>query len=72
MDGQVPVEELTKQEKKVLLLTMQGFSSKQIAVKLQLSQNTISNHRKNMLRKTRCKNIAHLVCVAIKDGLVEI
>jgi DNA-binding NarL/FixJ family response regulator len=35
-----------------------GLSSKMIAFKLRISENTIANHRDNMTRKTNTKNVA--------------
>ena len=53
----------TQREKEILVLIAQGMSSKQIAGKLSISQNTVSNHRKNMLDKAGAKSSAELVCV---------
>ena len=61
---------LTKQEKIVVDLLAQGFSSKQIAGHLKSSQNTIDNHRKNMLKKTNTKNVAELVANAIREHII--
>ncbi len=61
---------LTKQEKIVVELLAQGFSSKQIAGHLKSSQNTIDNHRKNMLKKTNTKNVAELVANAIRQHVI--
>ena len=60
--------ELTNKEKEVLLWLSEGFSSKQIANKMFLSENTISNHRINILRKTNCRNVAQLIKYAVEYG----
>ena len=52
---------LTLRELEVLQFIAQGFSSKQIADKLFISENTVSNHRRNMLRKRGAKSSAELV-----------
>jgi DNA-binding CsgD family transcriptional regulator len=57
-------------EKKVLHLLSEGYSSKQIAEKLFLSEHTIKNHRKNMLKKFECKTSSGLVKKAILQGWV--
>ena len=62
--------ELTKREIEILLLMADGLSTKQLADKLCLSGNTVSNHRKNMLRKTECKNTAELINKAVKKGVI--
>jgi len=53
---------LTQREKEVLACIAEGLSSKQIAGKLSIAQNTVANHRKNMLQKTGAKNSAELIC----------
>ncbi len=53
---QNPSENITKREKEILLLISKGFASKQIADKLQISINTVNNHRRNILSKTGCLN----------------
>lgn len=61
---------LSKQERRVLGYMAEGQSSKQIAWKLKISENTVSNHRKNMLRKTNTKNVAELIALACRSGLI--
>ena len=61
---------LSKQELRILVYMAEGYSSKQIAGKLKISENTISNHRKNMLKKTNTKNVAELVAFACKSGII--
>jgi DNA-binding CsgD family transcriptional regulator len=53
---QNPAQNLTLREKEILLLISKGFASKQIADKLQISINTVNNHRRNILSKTGCLN----------------
>ena len=52
---------LTNREKEILNLIAQGLCSKQIAARLIISENTVSNHRKNMLSKTGTSSSAELV-----------
>ncbi|QEC74380.1 helix-turn-helix transcriptional regulator [Arachidicoccus ginsenosidivorans] len=47
-----------------------GLSSKQIAGNLHISENTIANHRKNMLRKTSTGNVAQLIAYACKSSII--
>ncbi len=61
---------LTQQEKKVLTLIAEGFSSKQLADKLFISEHTIITHRKNMLKKTQTKNVAELVAFTIRHHII--
>jgi DNA-binding CsgD family transcriptional regulator len=52
---------LTVREKEILSLIFQGLSSKAIAERLFTSIHTISTHRKNILQKLDCKNVAELM-----------
>lgn len=54
-------EKLSKKEKQILNLVSEGMSSKEIAEKLFLSIRTVSNHRANIIKKTKVKNTADLV-----------
>jgi DNA-binding CsgD family transcriptional regulator len=68
-----PYEEdkiLSRREKCILTMMADGLSSKQIAGKLHISENTIANHRKNMLRKTSTGNVAQLIAYACKSGII--
>ncbi|MEK6477262.1 response regulator transcription factor [Catalinimonas sp. 4WD22] len=60
-NDQNPINILTKREKEVLMLLIEGLSSKQIADKLFLSERTVSNHRANMLQKCKVNNTVELV-----------
>ena len=61
---------LSKHERTILAYMAEGFSSKQLAHKMKLSENTIDTHRKNMLKKTNTKNVAELVAFACKNMLI--
>lgn len=62
---------ISKRELDVLKYLADGLSSKLIADKLNISINTINNHRKNMLLKTNCKSSAELINYAAKHGLLH-
>lgn len=51
----------TIRENEILKYIAQGLSSKQIAATLYISENTVANHRRNMLRKKGAKSSAELV-----------
>jgi len=61
---------LSDREREILGWLSDGLSSKQIADKLFISESTVVNHRKNMLKKTNSKNIAELVRYGINKGLI--
>lgn len=52
---------LTPREREILTLVARGYSSKQIAHQLKISDNTVANHRKNMLARNAAKSSAELV-----------
>ncbi|MFN3917853.1 MAG: response regulator transcription factor [Flavobacteriales bacterium] len=63
--------ELSPREKEIILLMCEEYTSKQIASKLNISVRTIDTHRKNILWKTDCLNLAGLVKYAIRNGWVK-
>lgn len=61
---------LTTREIEVLQAIYEGLNSRQISYKLNISENTVVNHRKNMLKKTNTKNSAELLRYAINNKLI--
>jgi DNA-binding CsgD family transcriptional regulator len=61
---------LSHRELEVLRWIMEGLGSKQIAFKMNISINTVHNHRLKMLRKTNCKNTVDLMNYAMRNNLV--
>lgn len=61
---------LSAREKEILQLLASGKSSKIIASDLNISVNTVNNHRKNMLLKTGSSNIAGLVSYGLSHGII--
>jgi two-component system, NarL family, response regulator NreC len=64
------LSKLTAREKQVLQLIAQGRSNKEIAALLDLSVNTVSVHRANLMEKMNIHRTAELVLFAIRKGLV--
>lgn len=62
----------TLRELEVLKLLSRGYSSKDISEKLYISSNTVEYHRKQLLRKTASRNVAHLVYNAFMTGLLNV
>jgi DNA-binding NarL/FixJ family response regulator len=63
---------LTAREEEILKLICQEHSTEAIANLLFLSVRTVDVHRKNLLAKIGCKNIAGLVVFAIKNDIYPI
>lgn len=66
-----PVPTLSEREKEILDLIGDEYTTKEIANKLSISQNTVESHRKNMFAKLSVKNVAGLIRIAIKNNLIE-
>ena len=61
-------DDLTKREKEVLALLIDGKLSKEISSILKISKQTVDTHRKNMLHKKKLGNTGELISKAIKWG----
>lgn len=61
---------LTKREIEILKLIRQGFLSKEIAYKLNLSIYTVNNHRKNILAKLKANNVVEAIIKAESLSIV--
>ncbi len=70
--GDEEEQSLTARELEVLQLIVHGKSSKEIAMVLSLSANTVAVHRSNIMRTLAIHNTAELVVYAIRKGLVSI
>lgn len=60
---------LTPREKEVLELIVKEFSNQEISDKLFISIRTVDAHKRNLLEKTGCKNIAGLVVYAMEHNI---
>ena len=62
---------LTPRELEVLQLICNGLSNKEIAVKLDVSANTVAVHRANIMNTLGVHKTAELVVYALQNGLVS-
>ncbi len=60
----------TKKELEIINNLSKGYSSKQIALELKISEYTIKTHRRNILKKYNLSSSSELVAFAIKNGWV--
>ena len=63
-------DNITYRERQVLKLLAEGRLSKEIAVLLSISKETVDRHRKNMLHKKGLANTSELVSKAIRQGWI--
>jgi len=71
-ETEVFISPLTPRETEILNYIAQGYLNKQIAVKLDISEQTIKNHVTSILRKLNANARTEAVVVAIKQGLISI
>lgn len=67
----LPLADLSPREIQVLRLIAEGKTSKEIAVMLDLSVQTIRSYRKAMMKKLNVNNIAGLTQLALATGLTR-
>ena len=65
-------EELTKTERKILQAIVAGKANKEIAFDLNVSENTVKTHVKNVFEKLGVSDRTSAATLAIKRGLVRI
>ncbi len=63
---------LTPRETEILSFIAQGYLNKQIAIQLDISEQTIKNHVTSILRKLNANARTEAVVIAIKQGLISI
>jgi two-component system, NarL family, response regulator DegU len=71
--GQRPIfehAELTEREKEILLLICHELTMKEIGQRLFLSENTVRNHRVNIMEKVGVNNIVGLIKYAYETGVM--
>lgn len=61
---------LTPRELEILVLIVNGLTSKEISSQLFLSQYTVETHRKNCMRKLEVNSIVQLITVAKEMGYI--
>ncbi len=62
---------LTRREKEVLKLLVDGATNKEIAEQLFIAENTVKNHLKSILDKLHSKNRVQAAAYALKEGLLD-
>lgn len=71
-EAETPFNQLSSREREVLQLLAEGFSTKQIADRLNLSGKTVESHRLHLMEKLDIHSVAELTKYAIREGLVEL
>jgi DNA-binding NarL/FixJ family response regulator len=63
--------ELGSREREVLSLVAQGLSNKEIAAAIDIAENTVKNHLRNILEKLHLKNRVQAATYALQEGFVR-
>src|SRR5213078_127382 len=63
---------LTAREREVVQLLVEGKSTKEVAVMLNLSVKTAETHRSNIMRKLGLHCLSELVLYAVRNGIIQI
>jgi DNA-binding NarL/FixJ family response regulator len=69
--GDEAPDSLTDRELEVLTLVAEGFTNRQIALKLKISIKTVQTHRANLMDKLNLHDRTELVRYAIRRGLIQ-
>ena len=63
--------QLTSSEKEIVRLIAKGLTTKEIAVRRNISFHTVNTHRKNIFRKLEVTNASELIMKAIRAGWID-
>ena len=67
-----PLERLSRREREVLQLVVEGRSSVEIAEMLSLSPKTVDTYRSRLMQKLEIRDVPTLVKFAIQHGLTSL
>ena len=62
----------TEREKEIVQLLAREYTNEKIAEALHISYRTVETHRKNMMLKTKARNLAGLLRYASSQGLIRL
>lgn len=66
-----PLDSLSPREKEIMQLVAEEHTSGEIGRMLNISEKTVEKHRANLMEKLHVRNLAGLVKMAIKYGLID-
>jgi Response regulator containing a CheY-like receiver domain and an HTH DNA-binding domain len=69
--GTAENDSISERERQVLELISEGYVSKEIAEKLFISEYTVNNHRKSILKKLNANNASEAIKKAVKVGIIR-
>lgn len=63
---------LSDREMEVLTFVAEGFTSKEVAEKLNVSKSTVDFHLENVYKKLKVRNRLQAVRVAVREGILDV
>ena len=66
-----PLSALSPRERQIIIMVVNGLSSAQIGVELHLSPKTVATYRSRLMAKLRVNDVAGLVRLAVRHGLID-
>jgi DNA-binding NarL/FixJ family response regulator len=67
----IAVDALTVRQRDILKQIAQGFSTKEIGLRLDISPKTVESHRFRIMQKLGIRRVAGLVQFSVREGLIE-
>ncbi len=67
-----PIAILTPRQREILTLIAEGFNTKDIGRRLNISGKTVESHRAQLMERLDIRDVASLVRYAIKMGLIKV
>jgi len=68
----ISTSNVSNREAEILQMISKGYTVKEIASELYLSEHTIISHKKNLTHKLNAKNCVDMIVKAIRMGLVVV
>ncbi|MDP4105511.1 MAG: response regulator transcription factor [Bacillota bacterium] len=62
---------LTKREKEILMHVIKGYTNREIAISLCISENTVKNHLRNIMEKLQMNNRVQAATYALQEGWLQ-
>ena len=66
-----PLDQLTSRQREILQLIAEGHNAKEIGARLGISSKTVDIHRARLMERLGIHDVAGLVRVALRAGLIE-
>jgi two-component system NarL family response regulator len=62
---------LTRRQRQILQLLAEGHSTRFAAAELEVGEETVKTHTKNILARLGARNRSHAVAIALRESLIE-